>query len=635
VVGVVLGYLAAGDFLPQALLYLPGVASLEIAAPTSTELRSARELLALASAALAPPLAFLSIGLWLLRAMGSGARGAERLALAFITGSGAASLAILLLRGAGVPVPLPALAFVALAGAPLLAGATPAGPRGSPGARAVDLACMAVALLLFASALGPETGWDALEYHLPIAKAWSDGPIRALPGVFDAEFRTGADLLYVPAVAAGQPDAAAIISVCFALAIAALVRAEATRRAAPVAGACAGLFALLVPIVLEHAPTAYVDLAVGAYGFAALLSADRWNRTGDPRALLLSALCAAFAANAKLHGAILVPTVLAIVCLGGRPPSWRRLAGCGLLVTALVTPWLVKQALTTGNPFFPFLAERFGYGPTTPLHLASRREMLPLDFPAARTPIGFARYFAEIWFGRSSFIGGLVGPLPLALAPLAWHRPSRATVVLAATAAVLFVLQFAYAPALRFGTPLLPLTAVAAAVGGVRLARSGRLARAALASLCVVLAGFHLASGLAAYAPRIAAIRAPGPYERAVWPKEAALAEVVGRADAVVGIPMGAVLWMPKPVYQLLWVRNGEIFFDRRDTPERILEVLRRRGVRSIVIPARAPLSADGRIGNPIADAWLREGAAVRHPDPDPPAADPGRVWVRLDLAPH
>jgi hypothetical protein len=51
------------------------------------------------------------------------------------------------------------------------------------------------------------------------------------------------------------------------------------------------------------------------------------------------------------------------------------------------------------------------------------------------------------------------------------------------------------------------------------------------------------------------------------------------------------------------------------------------------VIPARTPLSADGRVGNPIADAWLREGAAVRHPDPDPPAADSGRVWVRLDLA--
>ena len=41
------------------------------------------------------------------------------------------------------------------------------------------------------------------------------------------------------------------------------------------------------------------------YGFLALLHADRWNRRGERRDLWISALCIGFAANAKLHAAVL------------------------------------------------------------------------------------------------------------------------------------------------------------------------------------------------------------------------------------------------------------------------------------------------------------------------------------------
>ena len=604
-------------------------------------MRGAADIASLLAAGLVPNLAYLGVGLWSLRALRVPAGGAERFALAFALGTGFSSLAILLLRTFDLPLPLAGLAAVAAAAVPAVGRGGPgdalrrAGARGLPW---IDAATAAAACLLFLAALAPETFWDGFEYHLPIAQAFARGPIRALPGVLDAEFRAGVELLYVPAVSASEPDAAAAVTACFAIAIALAIRSEAARRASRRAGAVAGLFALLVPLTLDYAASTYVDHAVGLYGYFALLFADRWNRTGESRALVVSALCLGFAANAKLHAVALWPAVLLLVTAAGRPPGLGPLLGGGLLATAVATPWVVKAALTTGNPFFPFFGEWLGYGPTTRAHLDLRRERLITDFHGHRNWSRFLAYLASVHFSRHYAVGGLIGPLPLGLAPLALHRLSRPTAVLGLVLALLLVLQFWYMPALRFGTPLLPFAAIAAAVGGLRLARSGAAARAALAATLVALALHHGADAVSRFGPRVAALRDPQAYERARFPDQVALREIVARAEPVVGISMGAVSWMPGPVYNLHWVRNGELFFsepDRMASPVSALALLRRRGVRSLVIQARAPLPGDGRVGHPIVDAWLRRGVATLRTDvPRRPATHRGHVWVLVDLAP-
>ena len=611
-------------------------------------MRSVGELASLLAAGIVPNLAYLALGLWAMRGVGPRARGAERLAIAYVFGAGIASLAILLLRAADVPIPLPALALVAAAGIPAWrsGAADPAPAASAPSwAGAVDLATGAVALLLFAAALGPETVWDGFEYHLPLARAWSDAPLAAVPGMIDAELRAGIDLLFIPAVASGQPDAAAAVSACFAASLAGLIRAEAGRRASPGAGAWAGLFTLLVPFTLDLAPTTYVDLGVGATGFLALSFADRWNRHGDPRDLTLAAIFLGFAANAKLHAAILCPAALALVWFGGRRPATAALARCASWTALLAAPWIVKATLTTGNPFFPFLCEWFGYGPTRPETLAAKRGDVYHYVRVDRTPQGLLWYLTSIPFGRAYHIGGLLGPLPLALAPFAALRPSRPTGALLLTLLVLFALQFAAMPALRFGAPLWPFVAVAAAVGGARLAHSGPAAAATLGGVLVTLAGlapfcaFSVDGAPAALdlVRRVAALRDPAAHERALFPDQDALREVVARGEGVVAIPKGAVSWMPQPVYNLHWSRNGELFFDpppghARTPPDVARAILDARGVRSVALDVTTPLPRDGTLRHPTVDAWIRAGRASLRPDPAPPAARRNRVWVLVDL---
>jgi hypothetical protein len=470
--------------------------------------REAQEIAGLVAAGVVPCLAYLAIGLRLLTWTGVASRGAERLALAWVLGTGSASLAILLLRALDVPLPLLALAAVAvLAWLLPRRGAGPArsgapSPGAAPWVRAVDIATGGVAALSFVVALGPETAWDGFEYHLPLVRAWTEGPVRALPGMIDAEFRAGVDLLFAPAVGAGWPDAAAAVSAGFALALAALVRAEASRRASPGAGALAGWFTLVVPLTLQLAPTTYVDLGVGAYGFLGLLGVDRWNRGAERRELLLSALYLGFAVNAKLSAAVLCPAALALALLGGRRPAVSVLARCAAVVALVTAPWFAKVAITTGNPFFPFLGGWLGTGPADAGFVELRKLRSLANYPVRRDAPGLLSYLASITFGRNPHVGGLLGPLPLALAPLALGRVGRATVVLTVTLATLVGLQFFFLPALRFGTPLWPFLGVAAAVGGRRLAASGPAARALLAAVLAFLAIHHTAA---------AAVWWPGP----------------------------------------------------------------------------------------------------------------------------
>ncbi|MCH7709153.1 MAG: hypothetical protein IH884_11745, partial [Myxococcales bacterium] len=69
-------------------------------------MREPLEIAGLLAAGVFPLLAYLAVGLRLLGPLGIASRGAERFALAFVFGTGSASLAILLLRAVDVPVPV-------------------------------------------------------------------------------------------------------------------------------------------------------------------------------------------------------------------------------------------------------------------------------------------------------------------------------------------------------------------------------------------------------------------------------------------------------------------------------------------------------------------------------------------------
>jgi hypothetical protein len=137
---------------------------------------------------------------------------------------------------------------------------------------------------------------------------------------------------------------------------------------------------------------------------------------------------------------------------------------------------------------------------------------------------------------------------------------------------------------------------------------------------------------IASLIPRVAALADPLAYRRARFPEQVALAEVVAEGAPPVAIPRGAVSWMPQPVYNLHWSRNGELFFDARTPPDQAWTVLAERGVHSLVIDVEAAVLRSGRTDHPIVDAWIEDRRARLRSDASTKPARRGRVWVLVDL---
>ena len=152
-----------------------------------------------------------------------------------------------------------------------------------------------------------------------------------------------------------------------------------------------------------------------------------------------------------------------------------------------------------------------------------------------------------------------------------------------------------------------------------------------VSGLLIAAAAFGMGSLAREALPRIAAIGQPDAFRQRAWPDQLGLRALVEAGEPVVAITMGATLWMPKPVYNLHWERNGEFFFHGTH-PNRIRSILRERGVNSLVLPVKVPLPGDGSTGHPTVDAWIRGGQARVRSDVAPRTKRAGRVWVLVDL---
>ena len=468
----------------------------------------------------------------------------------------------------------------------------PARPSASPRARfdAWAIPPLAGCAVLLVASLAPEVGWDAIAYHLPAAaRAGRDG-LGPMPGLLDAEYRLGFDLLFVPGlVLDGRiPRGPAFLSALAATALVSGVYAEARRRtSSPLACAVATLL-LGVPTFASEATTAGVDVGVGLYGFLAFAAVARALRGESGRGVLAAGLFAGFAAAAKLPALVYVPAAALGLAVGLPRGERARSAWTALAVGTLVTvPWFIRAWVDMGQPFFPLFASTLGSGWADPnvVRLASDGILDQTGLPR-----GLGRGIAGVaWVARDAVRGG---PTLFALAALAVAgvaRPStRERRGLFAAAAVALVAWAWFLPIPRLGFALVAWLAIAAAAGLARLAPRATAARTVAVSLllaaCVVafLRGRPIASRVgASFADDRGAEKFA--YEEA--------GERFGQAEFAAGLPRPIGLGLSSPAYvgldavSLQAMRNGIVANEDWEDPERLLRSLRRLGLRSVVLP--------------------------------------------------
>lgn len=468
----------------------------------------------------------------------------------------------------GFLIALLALPALALAGARL--GRWPRPPRlARSGAGVLGVAVLGLGMLqAFVDVFGPEPGWDALTYHLALPERYLfENGVVMTPFSHLSGYALQTQMLYLLALAVDRPELAVLIHFEYgALLLWTLWRLG--RRVSPRAALLAPLLLLAEPLFQKELGWAYADLPLAFHASLAAAAFVAWLE--DPRqrsALALAGVACGLCAATRYLGA-LVPASLCLV-LWLTPPSRRlreSLGAClalGVLSLCIAAPWLLRNALLSGNPVVPFLQSLFhppGHEFIEPLVLEQSTAWvrsigmgrdpwallaLPWNLTMETTPGIYSESFG---YQVSPLL--VVGVLAALLLPgLRRDVPMRAVLALIGVQTLLW---FYTIQEPRF---LLPVFALAAWVGGVafdRLAGQGRLGPALLALPAVAV--------LYAQLLRLPAL--PEQYAVALGARGAAVPEPAQRAAALLRREMGR-----DETLLLLFERRGFLFRGLRYIP--------------------------------------------------------------------
>lgn len=358
------------------------------------------------------------------------------------------------------------------------------------------LAALGLSLLLgFLASLAPVTAWDAAVAHLALPADYARaGRIEAGAGNVYSAYPHLAHTLYAVAYAGGGERSVTLLNWLFGLAACYAVYGLARELAGRHAGLAAAAILAAAPVFADQIGGVSIDLVFAAFTTTALWMLLRWHRDLDLMALCAAGMLAGASCGIRHTGFLVAALLLAGVRLA--TPRAARLPALGVYVVALLlsaAPWLLRTALATGNPFFPFFHEWFPESPidhiaiTGGMHETARGSGLALAVSLFRFPW-------DIIMRPQDFDGWNKSPGALVLilgVPAALAFGARERGVAAFSGAGGFALFFFQ----RFARYLLPFFVPMMALAGVAVLRLTRLRPLVLG---VLLA--HVAFGLVLHA---------------------------------------------------------------------------------------------------------------------------------------
>ena len=322
--------------------------------------------------------------------------------------------------------------------------------------------------------------YDQWHYHLGFPYQWLRAEsLVTFPRHAYSFFPSNMGLLYLYALAGPGAWAAQVAHWWMGALTAAGSASIARRLGASVGGQilAAAVFAA-TPSVIQIGALAGADLGVAAFATGAVIALLRW-RSEPGRAIqwaMISGAFAGLAAGSKYLAlaSVVVPTAIAAAVLsslktpGGEPlvrRSARAFLAFVIAVTALVGPWLVRNAFETGNPVYPYFAGIFRHEVADPSRTDDRVTSGIGNFAFTNDTAATALSLGT--FTRRGHAGD-IGPVYLWLMPLIciwmWRRRRDTDALLVFGLSALGVVIWALGPPL--GRYLLPSLALIAALAG-------------------------------------------------------------------------------------------------------------------------------------------------------------------------
>lgn len=325
----------------------------------------------------------------------------------------------------------------------------------------------------------PPVSRDALTHHLAVPKLYlKHGGIYEIPEIKFSYYPMNLDLLYLIPLYFENDIVPKYIHFAFALLTAGLIFGYLKRRLGAIYALAGAVFFLSTPVILKLSISAYVDLGLIFFSFAAIIQLFKWHESGfKTKHLLFSALFCGLALGTKYNGLVVFFLLtLMVVYIARKKPLEKyptglkhvqalKYAGIFIFLSLLVfSPWMMRNFVWTGNPIYPLYNKWFISNTAKPLptsdtsdlsveikkktggwsHFAIRRILYGESW--ARIAIVPLRIFFEGQDDKPQFFDGKLNPFLLLLPLFAFIGIGRQSSLarfelrLLVTFAVLFIL---------------------------------------------------------------------------------------------------------------------------------------------------------------------------------------------------
>ncbi|MBI5696096.1 MAG: glycosyltransferase family 39 protein [Nitrospirae bacterium] len=379
------------------------------------------------------------------------------------------------------------------------------------GLKLVFLALFAVlGVYLFAKAMRPAVFYDTITYHLGVPNYYlREGGIGYIPSDSFSNFPFMAEMLYTLGMLLSGLKLAQASSVLVFL-LTALAVYDFTRTfVKEVNPALPAIFILLTPAFLENSVLYTCDLHLTYYTLLAVYCFFLYERDGDPRLLALMGVFTGVCLGTKYVAlaSILIPAAAAVAYAAYRQRG--RGAGDVVRVAAyfavpailVYAPWVVKNLVYTGNPFYPAFHGLLGGADITDLQY----RVAAINKPGLKAALtGLWEHPWKLFMAGPAeatlryHAASYLGPLALALTPplLMVRDISPAVKRLCLVSLALFILWDAAFPLTRYLYPAVAMLLIIAAYATSRLGGIlGRYEMTALTTGAVFILAVQLSLG--------------------------------------------------------------------------------------------------------------------------------------------
>ena len=347
-------------------------------------------------------------------------------------------------------------------------------------------------LLEIVLALTPPVARDVLIHHLAVPKLWLiHGGFYEIPWAGFSYYPMNLSLLYLVPLYFGNDIIPNLIHLSFGVGTAGLLYVYLNRKSGQLAGLLGALIFISLPTILRTATTAYVDVGLVFFTTLSVLAYVYW-RDAEYKShgwLLVSAIAMGLALGTKYSA---LPAwfflTLAVVFIYAKETGrqWPALRfGLIFFFVSLVvfSPWLVKNAMLTGNPLYPLFKSVFGsyginsMGDYSPISgdvgrgMFKMREILYGDNFLETLLIPF-RFFLQGQDHNPRYFDGVLNPVLIFIAPFAFiSKKIKMEKLLFLSFAVFFILLafFMDKHRIRYILPAVPFVIILTVLGFVNL----------------------------------------------------------------------------------------------------------------------------------------------------------------------